>query len=114
MLTGRGGDMILIDDPLKPGDATSDLQRARALEWYDGTLSSRLDSKTDGVIIVTMQRLHVDDLLGHLLEKDEHWETLDLPAIADAPMVIPSVMASSIAARSATRCTPREPGDQIS
>ncbi|MEM6260554.1 MAG: hypothetical protein AAGI37_19945 [Planctomycetota bacterium] len=43
----------------------------------------RLDNKQDGVIIVVMQRLHVDDLTGHLL-KQEGWEVLSLPAVATA------------------------------
>ena len=41
----------------------------------------RLNDKTKGVVIVVMQRLHVDDLTGHLL-KQEGWELLNLPAIA--------------------------------
>lgn len=81
-LTGRGGNLIVIDDPLKPSDAMSETKRAAANEWYDSTLSSRLDNKTSDVIVVVMQRLHVDDLVGHLLHKDEGWVHLNLPAIA--------------------------------
>lgn len=82
-LTGRGGNLIIIDDPLKPADATSDPKRTAANDWFDSTLSSRLDNKTDDVIIVVMQRLHVDDLVGHLLERSEGWFHLNLPAIAE-------------------------------
>jgi predicted phage terminase large subunit-like protein len=53
-------------------------------EWYDGTLYSRLDDRTRGVIVLVMQRLHLDDLVGHVLGKEE-WVHLDLPAIAEAP-----------------------------
>ncbi|MET0048181.1 MAG: phage terminase large subunit [Sedimenticola sp.] len=81
-LTGRGGNMIIIDDPMKPQDGTSAVQREAVKQWYDGTLYSRLDSKSDGVIILVMQRLHVDDLVAHLLEKEE-WVHLNLPAIAE-------------------------------
>ncbi|MBY0400131.1 phage terminase large subunit [Myxococcota bacterium] len=87
-LTGRGGNLIVIDDPLKPGDAMSETKRLAANEWYDSTLSSRLDNKTDDVIIVVMQRLHVDDLVGHLLARSEGWVHLNLPATADYPQEI--------------------------
>jgi predicted phage terminase large subunit-like protein len=80
-LTGKGGDYIVIDDALKAEDAYSDLARTRVNEWYGNTLYSRLNSKQDGAIIVIMQRLHEDDLVGHVL-KQEGWEVLAFPAIA--------------------------------
>jgi predicted phage terminase large subunit-like protein len=83
-LTGRGGDFIVIDDPMKSADAMSEARRAAVLEWYDGTLYSRLDDRRSGVIIIVMQRLHLDDLVGHVLGKED-WVHLDLPAIAEAP-----------------------------
>lgn len=82
-LTGRGGNLIVIDDPLKPAEAMSETRRAAVSAWYDSTLSSRLDSKTQDAIVLIMQRLHVDDLVGHLLDKDESWTHLNLPAIAE-------------------------------
>jgi predicted phage terminase large subunit-like protein len=51
-------------------------------EWYNNTLASRLNNKEDGIIILVMQRLHIDDLTGHLLKQDG-WELLSLPAIAE-------------------------------
>jgi len=83
-LTGRGGNLIIIDDPLRAADALSETKRGAVNEWYDSTLSSRLDSKAEDVIVIIMQRLHVDDLVGHVLEKGEAWTHLNLPAIADA------------------------------
>jgi predicted phage terminase large subunit-like protein len=82
VLTGRGADMIIIDDPLKPSDATSDSRRAAVNEWYDGTLYSRLNDKANGTIIIIMQRLHEDDLVGYVL-KQEGWELVSFPAIAE-------------------------------
>jgi predicted phage terminase large subunit-like protein len=82
VLTGRGGDILIIDDPIKPNDAQSDARRKSANDWYDGTLYSRLNSKTEGAIIVIMQRLHEDDFTGHLLQQ-EGWELLTLSAIAE-------------------------------
>jgi predicted phage terminase large subunit-like protein len=84
-LTGRGGDILIIDDPLKAADALSDSVRERANDWVRNTLYSRLDDKRRGVIIVVTQRLHVDDLVGQLLGTGDGWVQLNLPAIADAP-----------------------------
>ncbi|HZZ79820.1 MAG TPA: terminase, partial [Gemmataceae bacterium] len=81
VLTGRGADVIIIDDPLKPDEALSDTQRKNVNEWYSHTLYSRLNDKANGVIILIMQRLHLDDLVGHVLTQ-EKWEVLSLPAIA--------------------------------
>ena len=82
VLTGRGADLILIDDPLKPSDAMSESRRVAANEWFDGTLYSRLNDKTKGAIVIIMQRLHEDDLVGHVL-KQEGWEVVSFPAIAE-------------------------------
>ena len=60
----------------------SDPQRQKVNDWFDGTLFSRLNNKETGIIIVIMQRLHMDDLAGHLLER-EWWELLSLPAVAE-------------------------------
>ncbi len=87
-LTGRGGDFIVIDDPMKPGEAFSRAMREQMKAWFDTTLSSRLDNKDEGVIIVVMQRLHVDDLTAHLIEKGG-WTLLSLPAIAQEDEDIP-------------------------
>lgn len=81
VLTGRGAEFIIIDDPMKPDDAVSESQRKATNDWYDGTLYSRLNDKAKGCIIIVMQRLHLDDLVGHVLEQEE-WEVLSFPAIA--------------------------------
>ena len=56
--------------------------RSAVNEWFDRTLYSRLDDKRRDVIIVIMQRLHLEDLVGYLLQK-EPWVHLSLPAIAE-------------------------------
>ncbi len=85
VLTGRGGNIIIIDDPLKPADALSDPKREAVNRFYSHTLISRLDNKNDGAIVIVMQRLHMDDLVGRLLhENQEEWTVLTLPAIASA------------------------------
>lgn len=82
-LTGRGGDVIIIDDPLKPIDAMSDAKRDRVNQWYFNTLLSRLDDKKNGAIILVMQRLHLNDLTGVLLQGPPEWTVLTLQAIAE-------------------------------
>ena len=84
VLTGRGADVIIIDDPLKPDQALSDVGRKAVNEWYDNTLLSRLNNKRTGCIIIVMQRLHQDDLVGHVLPQDD-WTVLSFPAIAEEP-----------------------------
>ena len=82
VLTGRGADLIILDDPLKPDDAFSETRRTAVNEWYDHSLISRLNNKGTGTIIIVMQRLHQDDLVGHVMEQ-EQWEVLRFPAIAE-------------------------------
>lgn len=86
--TGRGADIIIIDDPLKAGDAQSETARRTVNEWYGSTLLSRLDDKETGAIILVMQRLHEDDLAGKLI-REGGWQNLDLPAIAQEDQEIP-------------------------
>jgi predicted phage terminase large subunit-like protein len=81
VLTGRGGDFIILDDPLKPEEAVSDTQRDAVNDWYEHTLISRLNNKQTGCIIIIMQRLHEDDLVGHVLKQGD-WTVLRFPAIA--------------------------------
>ncbi len=83
-LTGLGGDMIIIDDPQKPVDAQSDTSRKSLNQWFTNTLLSRLDNKATGVIIVVMQRVHLHDLTGFLVENSSDWAVLSLPAIAES------------------------------
>ena len=87
-LTGRGADLIVVDDPLKAEEAMSEPARKRVIDWYAGTLVSRLNDKAIRPIVVVMQRLHENDLAGHLLDQGG-WEHLDLPAIAVDDSVIP-------------------------
>ena len=82
-LTGKGGNFLVVDDPLHPLEALSDADRERANTWFSQTLSSRLDDKRKGAIVIIMQRLHEMDLSGYLLESSDDWVHLQIPAIAD-------------------------------
>jgi predicted phage terminase large subunit-like protein len=82
VLTGRGADYIIIDDPLKPDEAASEVERKKVNDWYDHSLLTRLNDKRDGRIILIMQRLHQDDLVGHVLAKED-CRVVRFPAIAE-------------------------------
>ncbi len=81
-VTGKGADIIVVDDPHNPVEASSDVLRTKALEFFDQTLTTRLDNKKNGAIVVVMQRLHEEDLTGHLLEQKD-WTHLCLPVLAE-------------------------------
>lgn len=81
-ITGRGGDIVLVDDPIMAKDAASDRIRTSTNEWFSHTLLSRLDDKSRSVLVVVMQRLHINDLTGYL-EAGGGFTKLSLPAIAE-------------------------------
>lgn len=83
-ITGRGADLLLIDDPIKGReDAESELMRQRLKDWYTSVARTRL--MPGGAIVVIQTRWHEDDLAGWLLREHQHegWETLSLPALAE-------------------------------
>jgi predicted phage terminase large subunit-like protein len=80
--TGEGAKYLIVDDPLSAQQGQSEAFRATANTWFDQTFSTRLNDKKEGCIIVIMQRLHENDLTGHLLAKGG-WEHLCLPMIAE-------------------------------
>lgn len=86
-VTGRGGDIIVLDDPHKPEEAMSEVKRQQVIEWYRTTLLSRLNDPMSGPIVLILQRVHEADLAGVLLEQGG-WEHLDLQAIAEEPVEI--------------------------
>lgn len=76
------GGAIIIDDPHKAGEASSDTMRQNVLDWFQTTIESRCNSP-DTPIIVIMQRLHEEDLTGWLLNggNGEKWEHLRIPVL---------------------------------
>lgn len=80
-LTGSGGDLIIIDDPVKDmEEADSETMRDKVYDWYTSVASTRLSP--GGHIILIMTRWHHDDLAGRILNDDaENWQVLNLPAI---------------------------------
>ena len=82
-ITGRGGDILICDDPIKAQDVWSDTKREANNELFRSTILSRLENKQTGAIVVVMQRLHANDFVGSLLEMSDGWTVLNLPAIAE-------------------------------
>lgn len=82
-VTGYGADLIVFDDPIKVLDADNPHVLQRARDYFDQSLFPRLNDKHNGIVLVVQQRLHREDLVGHLIEKGT-FELLSLPAIAIA------------------------------
>jgi predicted phage terminase large subunit-like protein len=77
--TGERGDYVVVDDPHSVDQATSDVERTRTVEWWNGAMSTRLNDPSTGHKIVIQQRLHEADLTGDLLIKGGY-ALLRLPA----------------------------------
>lgn len=72
---------IVIDDPVKPEDAESDVVRERINQRFESTIRNRVNSRNTPIIII-MQRLHPHDLSGYLMEVEpDEWTVLSMPAI---------------------------------
>lgn len=100
--TGKGGDFVVVDDPQDPKTAVSDIQRTSVNTIFDQTFTQRLDDKKRGGICLVMQRLHEQDLTGHLLEQGG-WEHVKLsnPELRRTTHVFPR----------SKKVVEREPGD---
>ena len=91
-ITGRGADLLIIDDPHSEQDAMSPTALESAYEWYTSGPRQRL--QPGGIIIIVMTRWSTKDLVGKVLKKqnDEHadkWEVVEFPAImpeSDTPL----------------------------
>ena len=77
------GGAIIIDDPIKPEDADYSTKRKRVNSRFDSTIRNRVNSRNTPIIVI-MQRLHEEDLCGHLLDVEpDVWEVLSLPCIKE-------------------------------
>lgn len=86
-IIGEGGNILIVDDPVNAMQALSETERERANLWFDQAYSTRLNDKKNGVMVLVMQRLHQNDLTGHLLEKGG-WEHLVIPKVAEKRTII--------------------------
>jgi predicted phage terminase large subunit-like protein len=87
-VTGFGGQVIIIDDPVKSrAEAESETYRERLWDWYRNDLYTRLEPGAAVILIQT--RWHQDDLAGRLLQESQTggdtWEVIDLPALSEPP-----------------------------
>ncbi|AAZ68420.1 phage terminase large subunit [Ehrlichia canis] len=84
-ITGEGGDILIIDDPMNPMQALSKTYRQRVCHWFEQSFMTRLNDRKNSIVIIVMHRLHHDDLTGYLLSKKlcNKWHLLSLPLIAE-------------------------------
>lgn len=81
-LTGRGADVLLIDDPHKNRqEAESKVVRGAVWDWFRSTAYTRLEK--GGRVVIIMTRWHEDDLVARCLATGEPWRVLSLPAVAE-------------------------------
>jgi predicted phage terminase large subunit-like protein len=82
--TGEGGDRIIADDPMKALDAGSDAALDEVIDWWSGTMASRSNDPKNVARLIIMQRLHMRDLSGYVLDRmregGTYYEALILPA----------------------------------
>lgn len=80
-ITGHKGIIIIVDDPLNPKTAESEVSRASTIDYYTRSLYNRLTPANLGIRIIIMQRLHENDLTGYLLSTNPNAYThICLPA----------------------------------
>lgn len=87
VLTGIGADVVVIDDPMKAADASSDVIRDSVGDWFKQSLMTRFDKPAEGRVVVLMQRLHQDDLIGRL-KAEEGWTVLELPGVGQVTQTL--------------------------
>lgn len=90
-ITGRGADLLIVDDPIKNREqADSRVYRDRLWEWWKGTAYTRLEPAGGAIVMNT--RWHEDDLAGRILADEEDpydWTVINLPAIAEVDETFP-------------------------
>ena len=84
--TGKGFDYIIMDDPMKASDASSPAERRKLEEIFASSIITRFRNQDKGVLILVMQRLHVDDFTAYILRKYKSAKHLCLPAKAPKSM----------------------------
>lgn len=80
---GRGADIIIIDDPQPVAEVSKEKKRDELNRWFDAEIRTRLNSRKTASVIIVMQRLHSDDLCGHIWESRMEFDELEIPAIAN-------------------------------
>ena len=86
-VTGKGADIIVIDDGMNPEQSESEADRETAINFVQKTVNTRLNDKVNGVIINIAQRLHKKDITATLLAEGD-WVNVELPAVAPKKTMI--------------------------
>ena len=108
--TGTGGRRLIVDDPINPKQAASKVQREAALDYYKGTLTTRLDDEENSAIIIVAQRTDVDDLQGQVVREQDGWVRLKIPIQAKSRTVyiFPISKAEKVYAEGELLCAARK------
>ena len=79
--TGKGGNFLIVDDGNNVQDGESEVKRKATIEWLDSVWSTRLNNPKNDVQIIIQQRLHEEDITGHIIDNDlgDEWVRLVLP-----------------------------------
>ena len=88
--TGEGGDRVVVDDPHNVREAESEIVRQSVLDWWDQVMSTRLNDPKRGAMVIVMQRVHENDLAGHVLQQGGY-EELKLPAEYEGSQQVTSI-----------------------
>jgi predicted phage terminase large subunit-like protein len=88
--TGEGGDRVVVDDPHNVKEAYSDVVRQGVVDWWDQVMSTRLNDPKSGAMVIVMQRVHDNDLAGHVLRQGGY-EQLILPAEYESSRPVTSI-----------------------
>jgi predicted phage terminase large subunit-like protein len=88
--TGEGGDRVIVDDPHNVREAESEIVRQSVLDWWDQAMSTRLNDPKRGAMVIVMQRVHENDLAGHVLQQGGY-EELKLPAEYEGSQQVTSI-----------------------
>ncbi len=80
--TGFRGNLVLVDDPINATEAPSKIVRDAAIQWWDISMSNRINDPAKDAFVIIQQRLHEDDLAGHALAQGGY-EHLMLPSEYD-------------------------------
>lgn len=90
-ITGRHADIIIEDDPLNPEQAHSEAERQTAIRFHDKTISTRKKNDNCYLNVIIAQRLHEEDVVGHVLKKNMDITQICLPGeITNSTIVKPS------------------------
>lgn len=92
-VTGMGGDFLIADDLQNPKKANSEVERESTIERWNSTISNRINQLEIGSRVIVMQRLHMRDIAGYLMDpkegRPEEIRHICIPAMYDAEMVKP-------------------------